>query len=489
LKNIIKATIKTGSSVVLINLFFIGTIKLIAVNFGSAGVGLFSLLKQIIATVSSIGLGCQTSVVLGVSKNKGIERNKFIAASFYFYLIISIFTALFFLIYAENLSSYVLDKSARSVNAIRLLIIPIISLIWYIYLKSIINGLKKIGTLSFLEVITPGFVFILLISMIKLGVFDEYAHIYVYIFIFSISQIASIAFSLNQLFSHKFNISAYRFSFQTQESKFLLRTSFITLITGIGSGISLFLVRAFVVKTKGLSEAGFFDISWTLSSVYPMIILTGLATYYLPQLSSLKNKISKNRLIEKYFRFSLITITPIITLIIVIKPILVILIASSDFLSSLKLMRWMLIADYFKITSWIFALAIFANHKIYFYLFSELIWYSMLAFIAFISMYHFGNTELIGFSLIILFLFSTANYFYATINAYKSLFFGNRRKLFKLWIVSLTSIIIFSFINWNNNTFEWKNLFAWVIFILLYANFFITITEKKFILSKFYKAL
>jgi len=104
-------------------------------------------------------------------------------------------------------------------------------------------------------------------------------------------------------------------------------------------------------------------------------------------------------------------------------------------------------------------------------------------------MYHFGNTELIGFSLIILFLFSTANYFYATINAYKSLFFGNRRKLFKLWIVSLTSIIIFSFINWNNNTFEWKNLFAWVIFILLYANFFITITEKKFILSKFYKAL
>jgi PST family polysaccharide transporter len=487
LKKLIKATLKSGSSVALINLSFLGAIKLIAVNFGPSGIGLFSLIKQIIATFSSIGMGAQTSVVLGISKNLGIEKWKNIVTSFYYYLCISIVTICLYLNSAQKIAVFFTKNSiGDGVTNTKLLLIPIILLIWYTYLKSIVNGYKKIGRLSFLEAINPIsiFFFLALISFLKLD--QAHALFYIFVLILSLGQFIAILFSLYVIFDMKIKISNYRFSQNSKESKFFLKTSLVTIITGVVSGVSLFLVRTSIIKASSLSGAGIFDIAWTISNTYPMLILSAISVYYMPHLSSLKNQSKQNQFINSTLRFSILFMTPLITLLIATKPLIVLLVSSKNFIGSVDILRWTLIADFLKVSSWIFALAVFAKHRINFYCISEVAWYFSLALFSFISTYYFHDIEFIGIFLVVLYLLSSINYLIYARKIYKLTL---NKGAISLWLASFLSIVFFSMVTWETKDFMLIHLVLWLVFLLFYLHFLLKQSEKQHVISFFYKFL
>jgi PST family polysaccharide transporter len=96
-------------------------------------------------------------------------------------------------------------------------------------------------------------------------------------------------------------------------------------------------VRSLVAREGGMSSAGIFDAAWTLSMTYVTLITTAFGTYYLPALSGLDNRAHRQELMQRMFRFVTVLIVPLILGVIVLKPLLLQILFSAEFLPAISL--------------------------------------------------------------------------------------------------------------------------------------------------------
>ena len=85
MRQLIYSVLKTGSSTLASLLSALFLTKIIAIIAGPTGIGLFSLLRQLVSTISITGAGGQSSLVLGVSSKTGDDRDLFIRTSFWLF--------------------------------------------------------------------------------------------------------------------------------------------------------------------------------------------------------------------------------------------------------------------------------------------------------------------------------------------------------------------------------------------------------------------
>ena len=132
MKIIVKAIAKNIASNLAMNLSLMGAIKLIAINLGPYGVGLFSIIRQMIGTFSSLGLGAQGGVILGVSSHKSLKQSKFIFVSLLYFIIVAVSMSLVLQLFASNFSQLIFNNSRDYVGIIKLTTLPVILTIIYI---------------------------------------------------------------------------------------------------------------------------------------------------------------------------------------------------------------------------------------------------------------------------------------------------------------------------------------------------------------------
>src|SRR5207249_957846 len=112
------------------------------------------------------------------------------------------------------------------------------------------------------------------------------------------------------------------------------------MVTGfVGSGVPL-AIRALTGREFGLHGAGILDVAWTLSMAYIGLVLSSFSTYYLPTLSGTKDSAARAQLIHQVLRMALFLMLPLVTGIIVLKPLVARLLYSDEFLPALPIMRW-----------------------------------------------------------------------------------------------------------------------------------------------------
>ncbi len=169
-----------------------------------------------------------------------------------------------------------------------------------------------------------------------------------------------------------------------------------TMITGFASTGTVLIVRSMIVGHLGLAEAGIFDVGWTLSMVYITMALTSFGAYYLPTLSQTNSPTESTLLINQVLRLCMIIYVPLITALVVFIPLLVSVLYSLQFLSSLGIIRWMLLGTYFKAISWIFAMTIFAAADKKTLLWTEAAWMAGFLIFSAISLIRFQTIEWVG---------------------------------------------------------------------------------------------
>jgi O-antigen/teichoic acid export membrane protein len=449
MRELISGVIKTSSSVFINLIFGAATTKIMALTLGTEGIGLFSLMRQIVLTFGVIAQGNQTAIVQGIASRRGFPQSTFIRSAFYFFLPFVFLSVLAI----ESLSMPIAnvlfqDQSSEKLALVRWMAIPVILQYAYIFLKSILNGFRAIGTLAIIEILGPVTTFLLAYPMCKLV---NSGYLMAFIVILSAGQIVILITTLYVLIKKRWlsiKLIFHKIQILKSDYQYLIAISGTTLITAIFASIVLFIVRFAVTKNSGLEGAGYFDLAWTLSGGYVMVILGSFGTYYMPTLSQTKGIEQKNNLIKNIIRLAILLMTPIITAVIVLKPALISILYSVEFMDALKIMRWMLIGDYLKITCWILVIPLLVNMRTKIYLWTEIFWYGSFLGLSLISTYYFNNLEYIGASFMLIYLL-VAYFFYKKIIKIYGLHVGS--DLMKPWILGLFFIVCISMICWNDS--------------------------------------
>jgi O-antigen/teichoic acid export membrane protein len=474
---IFKATFKTGVGATATLLCGAIGAKIIAVVLGPSGIGLFSLLKQAWETMQTLAtVNGNAALVRGISRHKGPVRFSYLSTVFSIQLLSAGFTLTSLIAFAPLIAKIMLKQEDDiTIALIRWLALPVLLGVLVSYLKGVLNGYRAIGRLALVG-FSSSLVFALMAYPAAGFVKAGNPEAFIWLMVLSLSAGLAVAFCLSwragwipQLVSS----SAKRFQFDCMRQ--FLSIAATTLLTGFMTTGVMLLIRSMVVREMGWSGAGILDAAWMISMVYVTLILKSLGTYYLPTLSAITISESRVQFMQRFLRFAMLGTLPCVVGMIAIKPWIVQLLYSNEFIESLDILRWMLIGDFFKVTSWVLAFSMLAYADMRTYFWTEIIWNSMLFFGSYLTLTRGYAIEGIGKTFVIVYL----TYLVFTIcYTYHRYNFKPTKKIVIQWLSSFTLIALVSWFTWNETQCDWYTSVVWIITSIIFAIVALTSEER-----------
>jgi antigen flippase len=149
------------------------------------------------------------------------------------------------------------------------------------------------------------------------------------------------------------------------------------LVSGLAASGTLLAVRRHITAVQGLPVTGQFDAAWGLSMNQVTLVLSSLQTYYLPQLARSRNPAQRDAHISSVLTVTALTAAVAIAAIALLKPWLLTGFYSAAFRPAVAYLRWTLLGDYLKVTSWILSIPILAAGDMKMFLAADLMAYGV----------------------------------------------------------------------------------------------------------------
>lgn len=459
---LLRAILKTGGASALSLGLGMVAMKVVALVLGPSGVGFFSILRQ----TQQIGLTLallngQMPVVHGIASRENGERHQYLATVLCIIAAIGTIVGLSFILFGPVLAAWVLNQNEpATVLAIRCLSIPVILGAAHTFLTSVLNGHRAIGQAALVQVLNFGTLAILAYPAAWLA-----RQGYPLAFSGLLTAASLTATALSFWFAFRSGWLSWisgglRRQFSRMAAGQFLNLAGTMLVTGFLGALIPLAVRAVVTRTFGLESAGILDVAWTLSMAYVTVILASFSSYYLPTLSKTGDRAARVELMGRVLRLALLLMVPLVTSVIALKPLVVKLLYSSEFLPSLHLMRWMLIGDYFKVASWVFSFTMIAYPDMRTFLWTEVIWGAATFAGAVVSVQHFGSIEWIGVNFMLLYL---AYLIFTLVYAVRRHRFRVDRPTVLQWVAGLLLIIAVSLHTWNSSKVAPWDAVGWIL--------------------------
>ncbi len=135
-----------------------------------------------------------------------------------------------------------------------------------------------------------------------------------------------------------------------QDGKSMIRlgTAFI-LAAAVGS-VSEVLVRSFLNVEGSLTDVGFYNAAYMITITYAGIIFSAMESDYFPRLSGVSHDImATNEMVNKQIEVSLLILAPMLVWLLMLLPVLIPLLFSSEFLPMVAMAQVTVLAMYFKV--------------------------------------------------------------------------------------------------------------------------------------------
>jgi len=154
------------------------------------------------------------------------------------------------------------------------------------------------------------------------------------------------------------------------------------LVSGLAASGTLLAVRGHITAIQGLVVTGQFDAAWGLSMNQVTLVLSSLQTYYLPELARAPNRAQRDAHISSVLTVAALTAAVAIAAIALLKPWLLTGFYSAAFRPAVAYLRWTLLGDYLKVTSWILSVPILAAGEMKIFLAADLAAYGVFLAVA-----------------------------------------------------------------------------------------------------------
>jgi antigen flippase len=144
-------------------------------------------------------------------------------------------------------------------------------------------------------------------------------------------------------------------------------------VSGLAATAVLLAVRGSITRHEGLAMTGQFDAAWNISMNQVTLILGSVQAYYLPTLAAARSAGERTRQIRAMLMVATLATVPVIVALAALKPLAVSLLYSPQFAASPAFLRWTLLGDYLKVSSWVLATPMLATRDVGAFLKSDLI--------------------------------------------------------------------------------------------------------------------
>jgi antigen flippase len=162
-----------------------------------------------------------------------------------------------------------------------------------------------------------------------------------------------------------------------EAAKSFASLSLAMLASGLAASGVLLAVRGRIASRQGMAVTGQFDAAWAISMNYVSLVLASLQTYYLPTLARARGGAQRNAHISSVLTLATMAAAVLIAAVACLKPRLLTWFYSAEFRPGAEYLRWTLLGDYLKVSSWILSIPILAAAEMKVFLAADLAAYGV----------------------------------------------------------------------------------------------------------------
>ena len=299
-------------------------------------------------------------------------------------LLLNIFIFCILFLFSTEIVTLLLGNDEYS-YVLNILAFSIPFFVFNTFLLSILNGHKQIKKYILLSILLS-FVSLFLVVLLSVsyglkGALIAYATNQSVVFFITFYILRNETWFKFKNFTQKFN---------SIDLKKLFGFALITLFAILASNVTLIIIRDFISTTISLESAGHWQGVWTLSGVSLSIITMSLTTYFLPTLSSLKNKDD----ISKELKKALILIIPIASFIslgmYLFRDFIIHILYTDEFLPMADLFLWQMIGNTIKVVGWLYGYTLVAKAMVKYTVGTEIVFALSFTFLSMLLVTKFG---------------------------------------------------------------------------------------------------
>jgi PST family polysaccharide transporter len=218
------------------------------------------------------------------------------------------------------------------------------------------------------------------------------------------------------------------------------------LASGLAASGALLAVRRQIILTQGLSVTGQFDAAWGLSMNQVTLVLSSLQTYYLPVVARSRSPAERDAHISSVLAVAALAAAGAIAGIAVLKPWFLRMCYSAAFEPAAAYLRWTLLGDYLKVTSWILSIPILAAGDMKMFLAADLAAYGVFVGVAagLAPVVTAACGAAIGFVAMY-----AAHMLLCAIYLWRKLGFVPTRGVLAAWVLGLSAVTAVSVLTWD----------------------------------------
>jgi len=371
----INTSFYTGIGTILNSLSGIFVAKMIAILLGPSGIALISQFQNFISISSAaVTGGIDQGVVKYVAeyRNDEVKFKMFLSTALRYVLTLAIIVGLFIIIFSRYLADYLLQNKEYSFVFV-LFGFTVILFGLNRLLLSILNGTGEIKKLVMANIFTSLFAIFITVPL------TYFVGLVGALIALSISQ--SVVFFISLIFVIKSSWFKKEFAKITYHKKYVLDLIKFSLMSASSVILVPFVniaIRKYIIVNLSIDDAGCWDGLNKISSAYLGIITTTLGYYYLPKLSSLKDKLLIKHEIINGYKIIIPVLCFILVIIYLFKNIIIVILLSPKFISIKDLIFLQLVGDFFKIASFMLSYLMLAKAKTKMFILTQITFLSFL---------------------------------------------------------------------------------------------------------------
>ncbi len=390
-KEILRSSSIIGSASVINIALGLLRLKVLAIFFGPAGVGIVGIFQNLMATASTISaLGLanvgtrQVAEAMGRGDQGCIDSAR--RALLWATTFLSVIGSLSFFFMHDLIAQYVLSDSSLS-TSVGWISLGVGLSVAAGSQSALLRGMRRVGDLARVSIFSSlwstllGLAFLFLLP-------DPYSLIW---FVLA-TPLASLA--IGHWYVAKLppiESSKTPFSVMLNQWKELAQLGVSFMVAGLATILGQLLVRSIIQSELGVQELGYFQASWVISMTYIGFVLNAMGSDYYPRLAvSIHNKKQVNRLVNEQAQVSILLAAPVLLAMLGGTPLVLELLYSEEFLPAADILRWQIMGDILKVASWPVGFVILAAGKGTIFMLTEIFVATIFVFMTWVLLPVFG---------------------------------------------------------------------------------------------------
>ena len=362
--------------------------KIFATMLGPAEVAVLATLQQIRqAGVIGATLGGQTALIQGASARSGDDRRQYLRTVFLLMGTSAALMALGMLAAPGWVASWT-GLGIERARMVRWMTVPVMFSVALVFLNSLLNARGEIGRLAVVQMASPAALAILAYPVARAARNGDEDALVWWI---SAAAVCAAALSLRLLGRRKItawfpgpaagwnaNWSNANW-WNAKAARGFLTVSGSILAGSVASSLVLMAARARILHQQGFAVAGQFDAAWAVSMNHVSLVLASLQTYCLPLLARTSDRAERSVHLNRMLTAAALAAATVVCVLAWLKPVVLVALYSPAFGEAARYLRWTLIGDYLKVSSWVLSIPVLAAADMRVFLTADLSAYAVFA--------------------------------------------------------------------------------------------------------------